>query len=453
MSTRTIETVRTKGALPDRASVIGPAITIGFFAATFLWVTWFVTHLPWLGLSQRVSLPLMLGAWLGAFAWGGTYVRQLRLAVGALAGVISALLGLLILFSMLSGKDASGASRPWPEQLALIVGGFVCTGLVSGVAGVMGGGVLSRAGVDSSSQAWLGRFAKVTVLLAAPLLFVGGLVTSTQSGMAVPDWPTSFGVNMFLYPLGPGVDPSVFLEHSHRLFGTLLGVASIVLAWWGATRAPSTFARGLGVALFVLVGLQGVLGGQRVLENERLLAMLHGVSAQLVFAALVTFAVHVSPGYRLVTHTPVTGARRAKFLATLTMHSLILQLVLGAAYRHFRMDHILYTHAAFAFVVTFAGFMAAATVWGLRDAGTNSPLPSTGLLSRGALWVAGSIILQFLLGWFAFGFAGKQAQADGPLQALIRTVHQANGAVVLGSVTAMFVGVRAAFRASRVAAT
>lgn len=449
MSTLPISVTHTTLAGHTRDSVIGPSVAIGFFAATFLWSAWFITHLPWLGLSQQVALPIMLGVWLGAFVFGGTYVRHSRAIVGAIAGAVSAALGLLILFSMLSGKDPSGAPRQWPEHLPLIVGGFLCTGLISGLVGVVGGGVFARANIDSSSEAWLGRFAKVVVLVAAPLLFVGGLVTSTQSGMAVPDWPSSFGMNMFLYPLGTGVNPSIFLEHSHRLFGTLLGVASMVLAGWAAWKAPTPFAKGLGIALFVLVVLQGLVGARRVLDNDRLLAMLHGVSAQLVFAGLVTFAVHVSPGFRIARHTPVTGARRAKAITTSTMHALILQLVLGAAYRHFRHDHILYSHALFAFLVTFGGFMAAAVVWGLRDTRTNAPLPSSGLLPRAALAVAGSIVLQFLLGWFAFGFAGKQAQASGPLQALIRTVHQANGAVVLGAVTVLFVAVRGAFRASR----
>ena len=67
------------------------------------------------------------------------------------------------------------------------------------------------------------------VVAVAPLLFVGGLVTSTNSGMAVPDWPNTFGSNMFLYPLGPRAQPDVYLEHSHRLFGTLVGLATLKL--------------------------------------------------------------------------------------------------------------------------------------------------------------------------------------------------------------------------------
>lgn len=454
MSTMPVQTARTTLATPSPTTVIGPSVTIGFFAAAFLWVTWFITHVPWIGLSQQVALPIMLGVWLLAFALGGTYVRHARVAVGVAAGAISSALGLLILLSMLAGqKDAAGSPTLIPRAPAVIAG-FIFTGVVAGVIGVVAGGVLSRGPVDSSPRAWLARFAKVGVMATAPLLFVGGLVTSTQSGMAVPDWPTTFGSNMFLYPLGPLVDPGVFFEHSHRLFGTLVGCTTLVLAIWGFRQAPTKFARGLAIAAFVCVALQGVLGGVRVIENKTVLAMIHGISAQLIFALLVMFAVHVSKGYALVADTPAQGARRAKFFATLAMHSLILQLLLGAAYRHFSRDgvrfpHILYTHAAFAFVVTFAAFMAAAVVWGLRDAKTGDPLKPGSLLNRAAQWTAASVVVQFLLGWFAFGFGGAQAEADGVLQALVRTIHQANGAVVIGAVTALFVAARAAHRASR----
>lgn len=440
--------LRTGAAVHDPLYIIGPSMTIGFFAATFLWTTWFITHLPWLGLAQQVALPIMLAVWFGAFVWGGTFVRARRVQIGALAGFVSAALGLLILFSMIGGAKASEGAEPGPNKL-LMAGAFLVFGALVGLAGTLAGGVRARAEIFDSPQDWLARFAKVAVLATAPLLFVGGLVTSTQSGMAVPDWPTTFGMNMFLYPLGPRVDPGVYFEHSHRLFGTLVGAASVVLAFFGGVAGPTRFVQRLSVIAFVLVASQGVLGGMRVIQNKTALAMVHGISAQLIFACLVVLAVHLSRGYQAVSSTPVLGARRAKLFGTLAMHSLIVQLVLGAAYRHLRHDHILYTHALFAFLVTFGAFIAAATAWGLRDARTSEPLPASGLPARAATWVGISVIVQFVLGWFAFGFAGKQMQAADVGQALLRTVHQANGALLLGAVTALFVAARGAFRASR----
>ena len=77
------------------------------------------------------------------------------------------------------------------------------------------------------------------------VLLIGGLVTSTESGMAVPDWPGTFGANMFLYPIGLMAHPRIFLEHSHRLFGAMAGLVSILALlalWTGPARA-----RGEGV--------------------------------------------------------------------------------------------------------------------------------------------------------------------------------------------------------------
>src|SRR5436305_12713818 len=62
-----------------------------------------------------------------------------------------------------------------------------------------------------------------------PLLLVGGSVTVYRVGMAVPDWPTTFGINMFLYDF-VNAPWGVYLEHSHRLFGAAVGLTCVVLA-------------------------------------------------------------------------------------------------------------------------------------------------------------------------------------------------------------------------------
>src|SRR5262249_17734296 len=138
----------------------------------------------------------------------------------------------------------------------------------------------------------------------APLVFIGGLVTSTNSGMAVPDWPNTYGSNMFLYPLGPRVRPDVFFEHAHRLFGTLVGLTTLVLMVWTLIAERGVGVRRPAIAAFVLVCLQGVLGGIRVRmgsadpeQDNRALAMLHGVLAQLTFGVVVACAVFLSPAY------------------------------------------------------------------------------------------------------------------------------------------------------------
>src|SRR3989337_1847164 len=103
------------------------------------------------------------------------------------------------------------------------------------------------------------RVALLTAVATLPLLFIGGLVTSKGAGLAVPDWPTSFGYNMFLYPWSKMVG-GIFYEHSHRLVASTVGFLTIVLAgtfWFTEARA---WLRWLGVAARILGIIQGELG-------------------------------------------------------------------------------------------------------------------------------------------------------------------------------------------------
>ena len=123
---------------------------------------------------------------------------------------------------------------------------------------------------------------------AATLLVViaGGLVTSLDAGMAVPDWPSSFGSNMFLYPLAR-MTGGVYYEHAHRLYGSLVGLTTIVLAVvvWRTDRRR--WLRGFAVLLVVMVVAQGVMGGFRVTLTNRHLAAAHGIFGQVFFATVV----------------------------------------------------------------------------------------------------------------------------------------------------------------------
>src|SRR4051812_34059681 len=86
---------------------------------------------------------------------------------------------------------------------------------------------------------WLHRLAMLTALATFPLIFMGGLVTSHQAGMSVPDWPNSYGYNMFLFPPNQWVG-GILYEHTHRLMGTVVGFLSIMLAAsaYGPSRGP-----------------------------------------------------------------------------------------------------------------------------------------------------------------------------------------------------------------------
>lgn len=176
----------------------------------------------------------------------------------------------------------------------------------------------------------------ITCLCALPLISIGGLVTSTGAGLAVPDWPNSFGYNMFALPwnqwLGAHAYQSgVFQEHTHRLLGTVVGFTSIALcavAWW---RGNATLKL-LTSLLLAAVIVQGLIGGFRVTEHSRLLSFLHGVFGQVVFAFA---AVVVLLSGRWWLHAPQqTGGRWPVRLAMVGLGLVVMQLLLGAAMRH-----------------------------------------------------------------------------------------------------------------------
>src|SRR5260370_14675552 len=143
-----------------------------------------------------------------------------------------------------------------------------------------------------ASTKWLNRFAWLTCVATLLRICSGGMVTSKNVGLAVPDWPTTFGYNMFLFPISKCVGRILF-EHTHRLMGSLVGFLTIILAVWLWLREDRRWVRSLGVIAVVGVILQGILGGLRVTMMKDQIGVLHACVAQaflgfLVFIALVT---------------------------------------------------------------------------------------------------------------------------------------------------------------------
>ena len=136
------------------------------------------------------------------------------------------------------------------------------------------------------------RLAVITAVATLVLIVAGGLVTNTGSALAVPDWPTTFGHNMFLYPPS-GMVGGVLFEHGHRLLGSLVGLLTVLLAvaCWRADGA----IRWLGVLAVVAVVAQGILGGMRVVLLKDVLGIVHAAVAQAFFALIVAIAFLTSP--------------------------------------------------------------------------------------------------------------------------------------------------------------
>jgi heme a synthase len=142
------------------------------------------------------------------------------------------------------------------------------------------------------SRNWLNRFAWLTCAATLLLICSGGMVTSKGVGLAVPDWPTTFGYNMFLFPVSKWIG-GIFVEHTHRLIASAVGFLTIILAIWLWRSDDRRWVRVLGVIALASVILQGILGGLRVTMLKDEIGIFHACLAQaflglLVFIALVT---------------------------------------------------------------------------------------------------------------------------------------------------------------------
>ena len=180
---------------------------------------------------------------------------------------------------------------------------------------------------------WLHRYAKLLVCATLLLLAAGGMVTSTSSGLSVPDWPTTYGQNMFAFPLSR-MAGGIFYEHGHRLIASAVGFLTIGLVAWVWVADPRRWMRTLALCALGAVILQGVLGGLTVLYLlPAPVSIGHAGLAQVFFCLTIGLALFTSPGWRTPARPPVDdeGLRaRLTLLSTL----IFAQIILGATVRH-----------------------------------------------------------------------------------------------------------------------
>lgn len=188
---------------------------------------------------------------------------------------------------------------------------------------------------ESNSRKWLHRFALLVVGATFVLIFIGGLVTSTDSGLSVPDWPTTYGHFMFSFPLSQMVG-GILYEHGHRMVATIVGMLTMILAIWLWRVEPRAWVRRLGYAALVAVILQGILGGLTVLFLlPTAISVAHGTLAQLFFCLTICLALFTSPEWRKpCVRTDDVQRPSLQTLTIITTALVLLQLILGAVMRH-----------------------------------------------------------------------------------------------------------------------
>jgi cytochrome c oxidase assembly protein subunit 15 len=275
-------------------------------------------------------------------------------------------------------------------------------------------------------ERWAHRLACVTAGATVGLIVAGGLVTNTGAALAVPDWPTTFGHNLFLFPWS-GMVGGVLVEHGHRLLGAGIGMLTVALAVALGVGDARRWVRGLGALAVVLVFAQGLIGGLRVVLVQDALAVVHGCLAQLFFALLVGVAVVTGRGWRAPPVVPA-GARRLAPVGGLVVAVVYGQVVLGAFTTH---GSAVWWHVAGAIVTTGVSIGVALAV--LRGAGEDP------LLTWWARAMKVLLLAQLVLGLGAYAVRFTDLAVPGGQLAVVAlpVLHRAAGALVFGSVVAL----------------
>ena len=288
------------------------------------------------------------------------------------------------------------------------------------------------------------RFAVFVAGCTVLLVLAGSLVTSTDSGLSVPDWPTTYGWNMFLFPPSKWVG-GILYEHGHRLIASTVGFLTIVLAAWLAAKDPRRWMKRLGAAALGAVILQGVLGGLTVLFFlPAAISTAHAGLAEIFFCMTVAIALFTSPrwieGYGVSSDSPNDiVVRRA---ATATTALIYVQILIGATMRHtdaglaipdfpLMFGHlwpthwdpkiaIHFAHRVGALIVALAVAKTAMLVWSRRS--RNARLSQRHALTRPAGLLVALVAVQITLGALTV-LSGRNIW--------INSVHVVCGALVL----------------------
>ena len=269
---------------------------------------------------------------------------------------------------------------------------------------------------------WLNTYATFLACATFLLIIAGALVTSNDAGLSVPDWPTSFGT--FRMPRMVG---GVLYEHGHRMIAATVGLLTVILAVWTWLREPRRWVRWVSGAAVLAVIAQGVLGGITVLFYLPVaISVGHATLAQSFFCTTVSLALFTRADWRWnEAKMEDLSAPSLRQLSVMTSAVILLQLVLGAAFRHNGIGII--PHIVVAMVVTLLVTWTAMRVF--------TKFSSERRLVQLAATLVGLLVVQLFLGIGAYMMKLAARNAPQPLPPVVNitTAHVAVGALVLAT--------------------
>ncbi len=418
-----------KGELP--ADLLSAVIPVGIATAVAMWTTGYMVRLPFIEGPPALLFFLLIGLVVLGGRWAASRSPE-RIKAGIVCGVTVAIFDLLVLGTFVVPEGEPTTSSTW---LALAVSFLFFISICVGCSIL---GAWSGKGRSSTRQQGLSLMTWTTFFATLILVGIGGLVTSEEAGMAVPDWPDSYGSNMFLLPLSR-MTGGIYFEHAHRLFGALVGLVTISLAiylWMRAASRPLTI---LGMVAVLQVVAQGVMGGLRVTEVESatvvdgqvahwgesslslFLRVNHGVHGQCFLALLAVIVTLSASTWR---SAPAGGADRLdRWCSSLLVVLLMIQLTMGALARHISRDWVI-PHLLASFVI-----LTLIVLIGVRG-GLPTMLPMRARLGIALVICA---VVQVALGFATLAMTGSQVRiaSSGTLETLVATSHQTFGALIL----------------------
>jgi len=262
-------------------------------------------------------------------------------------------------------------------------------------------------------------FAVFTACCTFLLIIAGALVTGNDAGLAVPDWPLSYG------SLTPPMIGGIFYEHGHRMVASFVGFLTVILAFWLWKRDDRPFVRRLGWIALAVVVTQGILGGITVLFFlPAPISVMHACLAQAFFCIVSSLALLTSESWKCLSNVAgdVKGVSMRQ-LSAWTVAAVYAQLILGAALRHSKAG--LLWHVLGAFVVTFLAIWTVARVYKYYT--TISELFRPAMI----LGILLGAQLSLGVGSYLVRLASREDVQPGALMVAVTTAHVATGAAVL----------------------